>query len=787
MIVSDSDDDEVDSVGCMREDTDNNEKPGENPGSSSTSATSTSGTSKIRAPNIRVSKPLSIAEEMHFVEVIELAQQINALLDLGEGSETFMHGVTIDTLREWTLDAQSFLGLDEVYDDEDLASLELQDFKKSDCERFDNALSEEGGFDKILFDMKSKQCLKGQSPEQLREMLKETSNRHGTIDILQNGTRRVMVKDFKPNGGKETSLSSSYLKKRAICNHTLRKLFDRGQVAVFSYDVLQQYPHVLKELHTSTLAWADKPDKDWMKRYLGRTCLNASKRSKHFKSYNEMIDYTRSEHHYPTPVLPLLPDIAELACNQRDANPGKILAGATIDVTAAYNQCALTVSAAKMTATKIRVPNGVGGWMIAIVIYLVGIFGCSTAGSVYCVCAKTIHELHNARKLRSLTYIDDGLLIDTQEDIRESVDEYISHVEALFGKEDGLGTPVINLSKVNVWPGELIGIGWHLDFTTWTVQPKQRGMAKLLLGVFSDIPMGADTIRTKDLEKVAGLLTWYATGIPLGAKFVSSLHANKHHACPQAKRVTLTQASKDDLLWWRALMVVAYTQPRKIAASISAVRRNHTPDLYLVTDASSLVGGGAYVSRFKDGTELVEFSTRPVRWTRHEKELFIKMEVSINVLEYFIVIYHILLFGEQYRDSVVHVQCDNTSAISWIMKNKTKTNTAADALARIFSLFCLTHNIIIICVHIRGVDNTIADFRSRDLNLAAQEADEDLPTNLEEEAQAGGTQSRGSQRAKTCRELLEICLSNKDQANGQRILKVLTRLRSTRGAEPSSI
>ena len=783
MIDSDSEGDRDGSKGCMYEDQGYKMNLGEHSGLSPTSATSTLTPSTTHTPNIRVHKPLNMLKEVHFAEVIELAQQINSLLDQGEGSEILMHGVTIDTLREWILDAQRFLGLDEVYDDDDLASLELQDFTKSDCARFDNALSEEGGLDQILFNMKSKQCLKGQSPEQLRETLKETSNRHGTIDILQNGTRRVMVKDFKPNGGKETSLSSSYLKKRAICNHTIRKLYDRGQVAVFSYDALQRYPHILQELHTSTLAWADKPDKDWMKRYLGRTCLNASKRSKHFKSYNEMIDYTRSEHHYPTPELPLLPDIAELACNQRDANPGKVLAGATIDVTAAYNQCALTVNAAKMTATKIKVPDGVGGWMIFIVIYLVGIFGCSTAGSVYCVCAKTIHELHNARKQRSLTYIDDGLLIDTQEDIRESVDEYISHVEALFGKEDALKTPVINLSKVNVWTGELIGIGWHLDFTTWKVQPKQRGMAKLLLGVFTDIPMGADTIKTKELEKVAGLLTWYATGIPLGAKFVSSLHANKHHACTKSQRVTLTQASQDDLLWWRALMIVAYTQPKKIAASISAVRRTHVPDLYLVTDASSLVGGGAYVSRSKGGEELEEFTTRPVRWTREEKKIFTEMEVSINVLEYFIVIYHIMLFGEGYRGLVVHVQCDNTSAISWIMKNKTKNNTAADTLARIFSLFCLTHNITIICVHIRGIDNTIADFRSRDLNLAAQEADEEE----EEEAPAGGTQSRGWERAKTCRELLKTCLSNKDQAHGQGILKVLTRLRSTRGAKPSSI
>jgi len=112
-------------------------------------------------------------------------------------------------------------------------------------------------------------------------------------------------------------------------------------------------------------------------------------------------------------TLPLLPDIADLACNQRKNNQGKIQFGATIDVTAAYNQCALTVSTAQRAATKIKVSNGLGGWITFIMKYLVGLFGCATAGNVYCVCAKTIHELHNAKKQRSLTYIDDGWLIDT--------------------------------------------------------------------------------------------------------------------------------------------------------------------------------------------------------------------------------------------------------------------------------------------------------------------------------------------------------------------------------------
>ena len=41
----------------------------------------------------------------------------------------------------------------------------------------------------------------------------------------------------------------------------------------------------------------------------------------------------------------------------------------------------------------------------------------------------------------------------------------------------------------------------------------------------------------------------------------------------------------------------------------------------------------------------------------------LEMEVSINVLEYFI-----MLFSELYTGKVIHAQCDSTSVITWIEK-----------------------------------------------------------------------------------------------------------------------
>jgi hypothetical protein len=161
-------------------------------------------------------------------------------------------------------------------------------------------------------------------------------------------------------------------------------------------------------------------------------------------------------------------------------------------------------------------------------------------------------------------------------------------------------------------------------------------------------------------------------------------------------------------------------------------------------------------------------------------EMFNQMGTSINVLEYFTVVYYVILWGNLLKDKIVHVKCDNTSAVSWIMRNRTKHNNAAESLARIFSLFCLSNNITIICTHIKGVDNVLADYLSRDLTLAAQGADE-------WNRRTDGTKFTNLQRAEACRKLLTLCITQSSEMHGQAILILLTELRSEDGSKSASI
>jgi hypothetical protein len=88
-----------------------------------------------------------------------------------------------------------------------------------------------------------------------------------------------------------------------------------------------------------------------------RICLHLSKRSKNYESVNYSLNRELAGVAYPLDPLPLLSDIAELACGQRDENPGVQLGGGTIDIKDGYHQFAQTAQSAKRVVTKLRVPK----------------------------------------------------------------------------------------------------------------------------------------------------------------------------------------------------------------------------------------------------------------------------------------------------------------------------------------------------------------------------------------------------------------------------------------------
>ena len=88
--------------------------------------------------------------------------------------------------------------------------------------------------------------------------------------------------------------------------------------------------------------------------------------------------------------------------------------------------------------------------------------------------------------------------------------------------------------------------------------------------------------------------------------------------------------------------------------------------------------------------------------------------MNINVLEFSSAVFALLLWAHHLRNLVVDVGTDNTACLCWLIRQKARS-VAADRLLKIMAMMCSAFNIRLQAHFIRGEDNFVPDFLSRDL------------------------------------------------------------------------
>jgi hypothetical protein len=165
-----------------------------------------------------------------------------------------------------------------------------------------------------------------------------------------------------------------------------------------------------------------------------------------------------------------------------------------------------------------------------LVVYLVGVFGDTRASFVYNTIGRALHYKHNLdRELeRSKTYIDDGIVVDIESDIEQSIQKYYDSIEYLMGMGAAKDDKRVNYE----FDLQAIGFLFNPRKEIWRVGPKRRGILKMFLALFITFPINFTDehalikIQRIKLLQVASLLNWYAQVIPAGSSFVYSLFRN---------------------------------------------------------------------------------------------------------------------------------------------------------------------------------------------------------------------------------------------------------------------
>jgi hypothetical protein len=298
--------------------------------------------------------------------------------------------ITHNQVYAWIFSARTQLGLPIIYGAALFETLPLIDVQLTEAEENDHKLRSTS-LDDILESALAPLRMKGLQHDQLNTHLQGVSNKRRLIELLSEGQKSFMQPTFIPNGGRECSGGGSYRHMRPICNHAMAEVVEAGRAIIFTEDALKQHGY-MSEIHINELTWAEKPGK-----VLGRTCINASKKSKNFPSINESINSVDHDAQYPEYPLPTLAHIYEMACQQQQQRyPGITLGGATVDVSSAYQQTPQSINSAKLFGVRVKIADEIRQWINIVVIFLVGMWGFTRAGHVYCICATAIDELTTA-------------------------------------------------------------------------------------------------------------------------------------------------------------------------------------------------------------------------------------------------------------------------------------------------------------------------------------------------------------------------------------------------------
>ena len=149
-----------------------------------------------------------------------------------------------------------------------------------------------------------------------------------------------------------------------------------------------------------------------------------------------------------------------------------------------------------------------------------------------------------------------------------------------------------------------------------------------------------------------------------------------------------------------------------------------------------------------------------IRWSTLEVKAFEKFgvdhdgkPVDINVMEYFVIVYLVMLWGRKLRGKRVGIRCDNTAAVAWLQKHRASNKSPiGETLVHVFSLYCITNHITLVPLHIEGELNVKADFNSRCMDydkLEVRELGRHVEVDLKDEQWW-----KGQTREVICRNLL---------------------------------
>ena len=285
------------------------------------------------------------------------------------------------------------------------------------------------------------------------------------------------------------------------------------------------------------------------------------------------------------------------------------------------------------------------------------------------------------RSIKSHSYLDDFLFLETSPEGLNSVLHYVTN---LF-KNLGLS---INFKKSNLIPSqrvEYLGAVFHLDSLRLSL-PQSK--VQLILSLCHRSLLLHSCSR-RHLESLIGVLNWASNFVPLGRLHLRPLVKwMNRNSSPQTRDlpVPLGQELKSSLLPWLDRSFLEHSIPMSPPL----------PSIQLMTDSSKEGWCGVIFPHHVEKEWPPEFASH-----------------HSNTLELRAILLSLHHFAPLLRNNSVMIMSDNTTAVSCILRQGSYQSDLLMELTRSILTFSFQNNITLIPKHISGELNVLADQGSR--------------------------------------------------------------------------
>ena len=262
---------------------------------------------------------------------------------------------------------------------------------------------------------------------------------------------------------------------------------------------------------------------------------------------------------------------------------------------------------------------------------------------------------------------------------------------------------VLQLKKI-IGPGAArCYTGWIVDCARRSVRLSRRGVLKLAIVLWADMPPGRKTVAYDRLRSAVYVLQHYTSLNPEARAFTCEAWALL--LASGGRTVHISAALAADLRWWRALLRSVWNGGTTLESSWASVADVGAATAAAAIDASQW-GGGIFIDRSNDRPSVAW----RVIWLPDEIAAVTAAKTDTNVLEFAV---HVLLrLVSASEEPAMRLESDSTSALSWAAKGRPKT-ASAFGLAQLAAVAAFAFKTRFRSSHLAGVLNVAADALSR--------------------------------------------------------------------------